>query len=523
MKKNLLAGFLLIFAIAFALVGCSNSQNEEGNEAKAEEPENKELTETTEDTDLPDVVRIAMSTEIDNLDPYKSAATDTGSMMDNVFDGLMDTDPAGELVGAIAKSYDISEDGVTYTFTLNEGVTFHDGSELTSEDVVYSYEKLAGLNGGEPIVSEFEVIESIETPSDQEVIFHLKELNSAFLAANITAIVPSGYEEQSTKPIGAGPYKFEEYKVGQELRLVKNEDYYNQEKVPQIKEVQFKIMPDQESSVLAMQAGEIDVIPGITQQALMQLGDSINTVSGPQNMVQIFALNNDVEPYNDLKVRQAINLAIDKDMIIDTVSEGKGTKLGSNFSPAMDFYFESGLEDYYATNIEEAKSLLAEAGYADGFQLELTVPSDYQFHVDTAQVIAEQLSQIGIDVEIKMIEFSSWLEDVYQNEQYDTTIIGFTGKLDPYKILVRYASDYDRNFVNYDNAVYDELINQALTATDKNEIAEHYKEAQRLLTEDAISVFITDPDRTIAMQGNLEGLNMYPIQKFNLEDLHYTE
>lgn len=516
MKKRLITAFLLVFAIAFVLVGCSNSQNEEGKDANTAKPETKEATGSS-------VVRIAMSTEIDNLDPYKSAATDTGSMMDNVFDGLLDTNPKGELVGAIAKSYDISEDGLTYTFTLNEGVQFHDGSELTSEDVVASYETLAGMNGGEPIVAEFAVIDSIEAPSDYEVIFHLKEKNSAFLAANIVAIVPSDYEEQSAKPIGAGPFKFEAYKVGQELRLVKNENYYNQEKIPQMDEVQFKIMPDQESSVLAMQAGEIDVLPGVTQQGITQLGDSINTVSGPQNMVQLLALNNDVEPYSDLKVRQAINLAIDKDTIIDTVSEGNGTKLGSNFSPAMEFYYEPGLEDYYATNIEKAKSLLAEAGYNDGFQMELTVPSDYQFHVDTAQVIAEQLSQVGIDVEIKMIEFSTWLEDVYQNEQYDTTIIGFTGKLDPYKILRRYVNDYERNFVNYDNKAYDELIDQALRATDENEIAAHYKEAQRLLTEDAVSVFISDPDRTIAMSNHLEGLNMYPIQKFNLEDLHYTE
>ncbi|MFC4402542.1 ABC transporter substrate-binding protein [Gracilibacillus xinjiangensis] len=520
MRKSLFTALLLVFTIACVLVGCSDSQNSEGNEASAKTPES-EATDTNENS--PSVVRIAMSTEIDNLDPYQSAATDTGSMMDNVFDGLLDTDEAGELVGAIATSYDISDDGLTYTFTLNEGVLFHDGTELTSEDVLYSYEKLAGLNGGEPIVSQFEVIESIETPSDYEVVIHLKEKNSAFLAANIRAIVPAGYEEQSTEPIGAGPFKFAEYKVGQELRLVKNEDYYNLEKVPQIDEVQFKIMPDQESSVLAMQAGEIDVIPGITQQALLQLGDSVNTVSGPQNMVQILALNNDVEPYSDVKVRQAINLAIDKDTIIETVSEGNGTKLGSNFSPAMEFYYESGLEDYYATNIDEAKSLLAEAGYEEGFQMELTVPSDYQFHVDTAQVIAEQLSQVGIDVEIKMIEFSTWLENVYENEQYDTTIIGFTGKLDPYEILRRYVSDYGSNFINYNNAAYDAIIDQALAATDKNEIADYYKEAQRMLTKDAVSVFISDPDRTIAMRGNLEGLKMYPIQKFNLEDLQFTE
>ncbi|MEG0641711.1 MAG: ABC transporter substrate-binding protein, partial [Clostridium sp.] len=133
--------------------------------------------------------------------------------------------------------------------------------------------------------------------------------------------------------------------------------------------------------ILAMQAGEIDVLPGITEQGLMQLGDSVEVVSGPQNMVQLMALNNSFGPLSDIRVRQAINYAIDKDSIIDTVAEGKATKLGSNFSPAMDFYFEEGLENFYETNIEKAKQLMAEAGFADGFDLQLTVPSDFILRV----------------------------------------------------------------------------------------------------------------------------------------------
>lgn len=494
------------------LVACSNSEdsNETATDSKSET------------TNQDEVIKIAMSTEIDNLDPYISAATDTQSMMDNVFDGLLDTDESGKLIAAIADSYDISDDGLTYTFTLKEGVTFHDGSELTAEDVLYSYKRLSGLNGEEALSSQFEKIEKIEAPSDHEVVITLKEKNSAFLAANVRPILPADYEEQSTSPIGAGPFKFQEYEVGQKLILVKNEDYYDKENIPEIDEVQFIVMPDSEAAVLAMQSGEIDIIPGITPQGLLQLGDSVNTVSGPQNMVQLMALNHEVRPLNDVRVRQAINLAIDKDVIIETVADGKGTKLGSNFSPAMDFYYEAGLEDVYAPNIEEAKSLLQEAGVPDGFTLELTVPSDYQFHVDTAQVIVEQLSQIGIEVKIKPIEFSSWLETVYQNAQYEATVVSFTGKLDPYEVLVRYVSDYQSNFINYENKKYDELIEMAVESTDVEEMAKYYKEAQRLLTEDAVSVFIMDPDRTIALRSDLVGLKMYPIQKFNLEDLKST-
>lgn len=516
-------GLLFFVLSSILLVGCGsdsgNTENETDTDTKSasSEPKSEEVAES------PSVVRIAMATEVDNLDPYQSAATDTSSMMDNVFDGLLDTDEKGELIPNLAESYDISEDGLTYTFTLREGVKFHDGSDLTADDVVYSYSKLAGLTTGEPMSSKFAGVSAVEAKSDFEVVVTLKEINSSFLATNIAAIVPSDYEEQSTKPIGAGPFKFKEYKPGQELVLVKNEDYYLEGKTAKVDEVQFKIMPDTESSILAMQAGEIDVLPGVSEQGLLQLGDAVEVVTGPQNMVQIMGLNNSFEPLNDVRVRQAINFAVDKDIIIDTVSEGKATKLGSNFSPAMDFYFEEGLDEYYATDLDKAKELMADAGYADGFDLQLTVPSEYQFHVDTAQMIASQLQQININVKIETIEFSTWLERVYTNAEYESTIISFTGKLDPQEVVGRFVSDFSKNFVKFNNADFDEVISKATKETDENVKADFYKAAQRILTEEAASVFIMDPNRSIAMANGLTGFKMFPVQKFNLEDLEFTE
>lgn len=521
MKSMWIKGLLFFVLTSILLVGCGsnsgNTENETDTNSASSEPKSEEAAES------PSVVRIAMATEVDNLDPYQSAATDTSSMMDNVFDGLLDTDETGELIPTLAESHDISEDGLTYTFTLREGVKFHDGSDLTADDVVYSYSKLAGLKTGEPMSSKFAGVSAVEAKSDFEVVVTLKEINSSFLATNIAAIVPSDYEEQSTKPIGAGPFKFEEYKPGQELVLVKNEDYYLEGKTPKVDEVQFKVMPDTESSLLAMQAGEIDVLPGVTEQGLVQLGDAVEVVTGPQNMVQIMALNNSFEPLSDVRVRQAINFAVDKDIIIDTVSEGKATKLGSNFSPAMDFYFEEGLEEYYATNLDKANELMADAGYADGFDLQLTVPSEYQFHVDTAQMLASQLQQININVKIETIEFSTWLERVYTNAEYESTVISFTGKLDPQEVVGRFVSDYSKNFVKFNNADFDKVISNATKETDENAKADFYKAAQRILTEEAASVFIMDPNRSIAMANGLTGFKMFPVQKFNLEDLEFTE
>ncbi len=467
-------------------------------------------------------VRVAMATEPDNLDPYLSAATDTSSMMDNVFDGLFEAGENSELVPAIAESYQVSADGLTYTFKIRNGIKFHDGSDLTAEDVQYSYAKLSGLNGKEPLSAKFAAIEKMETPDDFTVVVKLKEKDAAFLAANIVAIVPKDYEKQSEKPIGAGPFKFASYTPGQQLVLERNDQFYDQKKKPALERVEFKIMPDSNASVLAMQSGDIDMIPGISDQGAKQLGGGFQIVSGPQNMVQLMALNNSVKPLDDVRVRQAINYAINKDVIIQTVAEGNGVKLGSNMSPAMKRYYQEGLTERYQTDVEKAKALLKEAGYEKGFKLAITVPSNYTFHVDTAQVIAEQLKAVGIAAEIKQIEWSSWLEDVYNNAKYEATIIGLTGKLDPHEVLGRFETTYRKNFYKFSNAAFDDLVNRGRTEVDEAKRADLYKEAQTILTEQAVAVFIMDPSRSVALKENLHGFKMYPVQKYDFAAMYFS-
>ncbi|KKO55564.1 ABC transporter substrate-binding protein [Paenibacillus sp. DMB20] len=533
LKKTLVAGFSTLAIVSMVISGCGSSGNggsavtapAAGSTGQTTGGQAKDSNGSGGSNDKVEggTVRVAMATEPDNLDPYMSAATDTGSMMDNVFDGLFEAGENSELVPAIAESYKISKDGLTYTFAIRKGIKFHDGSDLTAEDVKYSYEKLSGLNGKEPLSSKFAAIAEINTPDDHTVVVKLKEKDAAFLAANIVAIVPKDYEEQSGKPIGAGPFKFVSYTPGQQLILEKNGNFYDQERKPSLDRVEFKIMPDPNASVLALQSGDIDMIPGISAQGALQLGDGFQIVSGPQNMVQLMALNNTVKPLNDVKVRQAINHAIDKDVIIQTVAEGGGVKLGSNMSPAMKMYYQEGLEDRYQPDAEKAKMLLKEAGYDNGFKLTITVPSNYAFHVDTAQVIAEQLKAVGIEASIKQIEWSSWLEDVYNNAKYEATIIGLTGKIDPHEVLGRYETKYSKNFFKFSNAEFDDLVNRGRLEIDESKRAELYKQAQTVLADQAAAVFIMDPSRSVAMKGSLHGFKMYPVQKYDFAAMYYSE
>ncbi|RKN77106.1 ABC transporter substrate-binding protein [Paenibacillus ginsengarvi] len=521
LRKTFVAGFSALMVASLVMAGCGKTDN--GASGSPSTGSGTGTPAASGQKVSGGTVRVAMATEPDNLDPYLSAATDTGSMMDNVFDGLFEAGENSDLVPAIAESYKVSEDGLTYTFNLKKGVKFHNGADLTSKDVYYSYAKLSGLSGKAPLSSKFAAIEKIDTPDDYTVVLKLKAKDAAFLAANIVAIVPKDYETQSSKPIGAGPFKFVSYAPGQQLVLEKNDSFYDNAHKPQLDRVEFKFMPDANASVLALKSGDIDMVPGISAQGALQLGKGFEIVSGPQNMVQLLALNNSVEPLNNVKVRQAINYAIDKDVIIKTVAEGNGAKLGSNMSPAMKMYYQEGLDKRYAPSAEQAKKLLKEAGFENGFKLTITVPSNYKFHVDTAQVIAEQLKAVGIQATIKQIEWSNWLEDVYNNAKYEATIVGLTGKLDPHEVLGRYETTYAKNFFKFSNREFDGLVNKGRLEINESKRADLYKQAQTILTEQAAAVYIMDPSRSVAMKSTLHGFKMYPVQKYDFAAMYYTK
>lgn len=468
-------------------------------------------------------VRVAMGSEPDNLDPMLSAATDTGSVMMNVFEGLLGFDEKGEFIPAIAESYTISDDQLVYTFKLKKGILFHDGKDCTAKDVKYTYEKLAGLSGGEPLNSTLsQNLIKVETPDDYTVVLTLKTMDAGFLSKAAISIVEENYEDNSTQPIGTGPFKFVEYLQGQKIVLEKNENYSTREdRIPSIDKVEFKIMTDENARLMALKSGDLD-IAGISTGNIAALGDSFDIVQGPQNMVQVMALNNSVEPLNNQKVRQAICYAVDKEEIIASVVQGSGTRVDSFLSPSMAAYYNDNL-NVYDTDLEKAKALLTEAGYENGFDMTITVPSNYQTHVDTAQVIKNQLEKIGIHVEIELVEWAQWLENVYTNAQYEATIIGHSGKLDPQDFLNRFSSTYDKNYFKFSNKEYDELIAKAAATTNQSERAVLYKDCQQLLVDEAASVYIQDPNIVFAVSKKVSGLKIYPVTFFNMSDISVVE
>lgn len=537
MKKSKKFLPLLFLLVAVALYGCGGGtkQKEESNtpgdsnissETGSEENTNMAAGEPV----YGGSVIVGITQDLDSLDPHKAVAAGTNEVLYNIFEGLVKPNENGDLVPAVASDYSMSEDGTGYTFVLREGVKFHDGSLVTAEDVIYSIKRCAGLlDVSDPEVkvesalSIISSVEEIKTEDGKSVIqILLSEPNTELLAYLTCSIIPKNYEDQATHPIGTGPFKFVSYTPLQNLVMEKNEDYYV-EGVPYLDQVTFKISANTDAAFLELMAGAIDIFPYLTEEQAVQLSDTYNIAVGNMNLVQALFLNNAVAPFDNVLVRQALCYAIDRQFIIDMVAGGDGTIIGSNMFAGFQKYYDETLSSYYSYDVTKAKELLAQAGYPDGFTFTITVPSNYQFHIDTAQVIVEQLKQVGITANIQLIEWSSWLSDVYKERNYESTIVGLDSNLAPSDLLKRYRSTAYNNFVNYKNEELDRLYEEAVLSSDENEKITLYKQIQSLLTKDAASVYLQDPSLKVALNKKLGGYKFYPVYVQDMASVYLTE
>ncbi|REK76044.1 ABC transporter substrate-binding protein [Paenibacillus paeoniae] len=518
---------ILIFTLILTLLAACSGNSNSPTPAPSSSAQGGEPSPSAAPTPEPgskldggDVV-VIVPQDPDYLDPHLAVAAGTSEIMFNVFEGLLKPNEKGQLYPAIAESYEVAPDGLTYTFKLRSGVQFHNGESVKAADVKYSYERLAGIDTGKPLQASFASVTAVEAPDEATVVIKLKENNAAFLTALTAAVIPKDYADSNTKPIGTGPFKFVDYLPGQRLTLAKNPAYYVNG-VPSLDKVEFRIIPDQEAAFLAFKSGEADIFPRIGTEKLEELGDEFQGVSGPQNLVQVLIYNIAKKPFDDVRVRQAVNHAINKDELIEGVALGNGIKLGSHLSPIMAQYFQEGLEDYYAYDVEKAKGLLAEAGYADGFSVKLSVPSNYAFHVATAEVAAQQLSKVGIKVTIEPVEWAVWLERIYKGHDYESTIIGFDGKLNPYDILNKYLSDSPNNLFKYNSPTFDETLRATVTEIDQEKRTALFKDLQTELAKEAAAVYIMDPYLNVALKKNLAGYKQYPLYVQDLSTVYWT-
>ena len=448
------------------------------------------------------------------FDPHTVVAAGDEEIIYNIYEGLYKFDYMGNLNPCLATDVEISDDASVYTFTIREGVKFHDGSDLDAGDVVYSLKRAAGLldtQDGTALVSELDPISDVTVTSDGKVEVKLEVSNCELLSYFTTGIIPEGYDNCQKAPVGTGPFKFESYMPGQSVILVKNENYW-QSGLPYLDKVTFKVCADMDAGLTELANGSIDIFPYLTTDRANQLDPSkYNIMSNGSNMVQIFALNNAVEPLNDVRVRQAISYAVNRKDVISVTMDGAGVELTTAMSPAMGNFYDSSLDGTYDQDIEKAKELLAEAGYENGFDITCTVPSSYLIHVNTAVELASELKAVGINMEIKQVDWATWLDEVYAGRNYEATVICLTSTYAPFDVVGRYASTADGNFINYSNAEVDRLLGEIPMTSDLVTRTELYHQVLGILTEDACSVYIQDPTTITAVSTRLEGYHVYPM------------
>lgn len=516
MKKKLLALFLALVMVGTVLSGCGDGSKDPGGQGN-----NGETGEPVKGGEI--TVGIAQDLD-DSLDPHQTVAAGTREVLFNIFEGLVKPNSDGEMIPAVAEKYELSEDGTTYTFTLRDGVKFHNGQTVTAEDVVYSINRCAAVPEGQekPLVAAFSAIRSVEALDEKTVTVTIAQRDLEFISYMTAAIIPAGYADQATAPVGTGPFKFVSRTPQENFIMERFEDYWG---TPAwLDKVTYKICENADALVMNLNGSSIDLCAHLTSAQAAQLNSNFKVLEGTMNLVQAIYLNNQAKPFDNQLVRQALCYAIDRQGIMDMVADGHGTAVGSSIYPAFTKYFLPELVDKYPHNVEKAKELLTQAGYPDGFDMTISVPNNYQPHMDTAEVVAEQLREAGINVTIQPVEWSTWLDTIYNGRQFQATVVGVdAANMTARAMLERFTSDYAKNFINYNNPAYDALFQQAINAADEATQTDLYKQMETMLADTAANVYIQDLSDLVAMRQDLGGLKFYPIYVLDLSTVYLTQ
>lgn len=477
-----------------------------------------------QDAKDPNTLVIANAVAVDSLDPADNTANETIWMTQNIYERLVQPNADGtEIIPQLASSWEVSDDGLVYTFHLRDA-TFHDGSPVTAGDVKFSIQRAKDYEGGWGFL--LEALSSIDTPDDKTVVLTLDYPWApllADLAMYAYAIIPQhvveseGIDAFLQAPVGSGPFAFDSWNKGTSITFKRYDGWWGD--APNIEYLKYLIVPNDNSRVLLLQNKEADIIENPPGNLLDQIDKTpgVRTALFDSTRMDFLILNHNYAPLSDVKVRQAINYAIDREAIVKLVLSGYGTPATSFFPKDM-LYFNSDLKGY-PHDLEKAKQLMAESSFPDGFDTDLVEVSNDAVGNGTAIIVKQNLAEIGINVNIQNYELATAYDkerqpDAQMGQRYWTNDI-----IDPDEV-VTFAVDKDAGahafFTWYDNPHAVDLVNKARSELDPDKRRAMYYEIQQIMNDDAVFVPLFYSPYRYATGEWVTGFHVTPLGNYNL-------
>ena len=450
-----------------------------------------------------DSITIGMQLEPPNLDPTGGAAAAIDEVVyANVFEGLTRYRSDGSIAPGLAESWEISEDGKVYTFNLRSGVTFHDGTAMTADDVKFSLDRARAEDSTNAQTALFASIADVSVVDDLTVQVTLSAPNGNFITnmawGDAVIVAPESIEDAATNPIGTGPFKLSRWVLGDRIELEQNDAYWGD--LPALESATFRFISDPTAAFAAMMAGDIDAFPGFPAPetlAQFEADPRFKLLIGSTEGETILSTNNKSEALSDVRVRKALAHAINRQEIIDGAMFGYGTPIGTHFAPHNPDYVDlTGNSEY---DPELARELLSEAGFGDGLTLTLKLPPP-SYARRGGEIIAAQLREVGVETEISNLEWAQWLEQVFRGKDYDLTIVSHTEPLD---INIYARPEY---YFQYDNPDFQSLMSDLEVASDPAKRTELLAAAQTIIADDYVNGYLFQLARTGVANANINGL-----------------
>ncbi|MCB2093995.1 MAG: ABC transporter substrate-binding protein [Rhodobacteraceae bacterium] len=467
-----------------------------------------------------DTITIGMVLEPPNLDPTAGAAAAIDEVVyANIFEGLTRFGPDGSIRPALASSWDVAEDGKVYTFHLHDGVTFHDGTTMDAEDVKFSLDRARAedsVNAQKALFAGIEAVEVID-PLTVRVTLAAPNGNFPFNMAwgDAVIVAPESIASEATDPVGTGPFKFADWVQGDHIDIIRNDAYWGTPVA--LSKATFRFIADPTAAFAAMMAGDVDAFPNYpAPETLSQFAADprFKVIVGSTEGETILAMNNKQPPLDNIKVREAIAHAINRQDIIDGAMFGYGTPIGTHFAPHNPDYVD--LTRYSNYDPDLSKKLLAEAGITN-LKLRLALPPP-TYARRGGEIIAAELAAVGIATEITNVEWAQWLEQVFKGHDFDLTIVSHT---EPMDINIYARPDY---YFQYGRPAFIDLMDRLNLTTNPADRSALLKQAQEMIARDYVNAYLFQLAKTGVANARIEGLwANSPTQANDLTAVHWLE